>query len=182
MGNSSALGSTNGALTVNGGLLNINNFSVTNGNLTGTGGTICNNGNAARTLTIGAGNANGGIYQGVIADNTNSGTGTLALTKTGTGAITLTGANTFSGVTTVNAGKLFIHGDQTLAAGSVNVSSNATLGGTGTLGGDTTVIAALAKYDMTPKFLDSAGYTKFMTDALAVERTTLERVGLLKKD
>jgi tripartite-type tricarboxylate transporter receptor subunit TctC len=47
---------------------------------------------------------------------------------------------------------------------------------------DAGVIATMAKFDMTAKFMDSAGYTKFMTDAVAVERATLDRVGLLKKD
>jgi tripartite-type tricarboxylate transporter receptor subunit TctC len=44
------------------------------------------------------------------------------------------------------------------------------------------VIATMAKFDMTAKFMDSATYTKFMTDAVDVERATLDRVGLLRKD
>lgn len=47
---------------------------------------------------------------------------------------------------------------------------------------DPGVLAVLAKYDMTPKFMTSEQYTRFMTDALKVEKRTLERVGLLKKD
>jgi tripartite-type tricarboxylate transporter receptor subunit TctC len=47
---------------------------------------------------------------------------------------------------------------------------------------DPNVVSTMAKFDMTAKFMDSATYTKFMTDAVAVERATLERVGLLKKD
>jgi tripartite-type tricarboxylate transporter receptor subunit TctC len=47
---------------------------------------------------------------------------------------------------------------------------------------DPGVLATLGKYDMNPQFMSSAAYTKFMTDALTVERATLDRVGLLKKD
>ena len=47
---------------------------------------------------------------------------------------------------------------------------------------DEGVLATLAKYDMTPKFMTSEQYTKFMLDAIKVEQGTLERVGLTKKD
>jgi autotransporter-associated beta strand protein len=140
LGNLTGLGSSVGTLSVNGGLLNLNNIAaVTVGNLTGTGGTIANNGAGAITFTIGNGNATGGNFQGVIANNTNAGTGTLALTKTGTGSITLSGANTYTGATTINQGKLFINGST--AASNITVASGATLGGSGTLGGNATIAA-----------------------------------------
>lgn len=140
LGNRSGLGSAVGTLTVNGGLLNINNQSnVTVGNLTGTGGTIANNGSAAHTLIVGSGGGTGGNFHGVIANNTNSGTGALALTKTGTGAITLSGNNTYTDATNINQGKLFIDGST--ADGNVTVAGGATLGGKGTIGGDTTIAA-----------------------------------------
>jgi autotransporter-associated beta strand protein len=127
LGNNSALGSASGALTVNGGLLNINNTTVTIGNLDGTGGTIANNGNAARTLTIGSGNGTGGTYQGVIANNTNAGTGNLALTKTGSGTITLSGSNTYTGSTAINGGTLVLTG-ATQATTAITFTSNSSLG------------------------------------------------------
>ena len=39
------------------------------------------------------------------------------------------------------AGKLFINGDSSAATGAVSVSANATLGGTGIIGGNTTIAA-----------------------------------------
>ncbi len=139
LGNASGLGSASGELTVNGGLLNINNNNISIGNLSGTSGIIANNGNAARTVTIGSGNGGGGIYQGIIVNRTSGSSGTLNLTKIGSGTITLGGANTYTGATAINAGKLCINGNQSSASGTVTVASAATLGGTGTLGGNTTI-------------------------------------------
>ncbi len=141
LGNLNGLGSSIGNLTVNGGLLNLNNIAaVTVGNLTGTAGTIANsggNGAGTITFTIGAGGGTGGNFQGVLANTTNAGTGVLALTKTGTGSITLSGANTYTGATTINQGKLFINGST--AASNITVANGATLGGNGTLGGNASI-------------------------------------------
>jgi autotransporter-associated beta strand protein len=127
LGNTTALGSSSGPLTVNGGLLNINNQTVSIGNLTGSGGTIANNGNAARTLTIGNGNGSGGIYQGVISNNTNAGTGSLAVTKTGSGTITLAGENTYTGTTAIHSGTLVITG-ATQSTGAITFADGGVLG------------------------------------------------------
>ncbi|MEN9717767.1 MAG: hypothetical protein RIQ99_645, partial [Pseudomonadota bacterium] len=62
-------------------------------------------------------------------------TGTGALTKAGSGTLTLAGVNTYSGTTTVNAGTLTLNGAWNLGTGTATtvVASGAALGGSGTI-------------------------------------------------
>ncbi|MFD0892874.1 autotransporter-associated beta strand repeat-containing protein [Luteolibacter ambystomatis] len=90
----------------------------------------------------------------LIAGQTNVSTGTNAvemsgvmsgsgaLNKLGTGALTLSNTNTYSGATIVSAGTLFVNGS--LGNGAVTVASGATLGGTGSVGGSVTVNGSFA--------------------------------------
>ncbi|MFP4164267.1 MAG: autotransporter-associated beta strand repeat-containing protein [Chitinispirillaceae bacterium] len=68
-------------------------------------------------------------YGGVI-----SGIGTV--TKQGTDTLTLTGDNTYEGLTSVSEGALLVNGT---VAGSVSVDAGATLGGSGTVTGSVSV-------------------------------------------
>jgi autotransporter-associated beta strand protein len=95
------------------------------GRLNGAGKIIRNLGNNTKTLTLGNNNATGGNFSGSIegaSTTSNSGTlnssGIIAVTKVGTGTQTLSGANTYTGPTTINAG--------TLALGASNVLANTT--------------------------------------------------------
>ncbi|MGJ7580565.1 autotransporter-associated beta strand repeat-containing protein [Variovorax sp. RHLX14] len=92
-------------------------------------------------ITVGVNNGDG-VFSGVIASSP-SATGITAnsksFTKVGTGTQTLSGANTYVGITAVSAGKLFFNGNQAAATGAINVASGATLGGSGTLGGAVTI-------------------------------------------
>ena len=133
--------------TVRAGQLNLNGFNETVNGLFGTSGSftgqIYNNANAtASTLTIGGGNATSS-FAGLIMNNL-TGNGTVALTKIGTGTQTLSGNNTYTGATQVNAGTLFINGNQSAATGNLTVSAGAILSGTGTIGGAVNINGTLA--------------------------------------
>jgi len=73
------------------------------------------------------------VTLGGVIQNLNSGTGG-GLTKSGSGTLTLTNANSYTGATTVSAGSLLVNGALD-AASAVTVASAATLGGSGTIGG-----------------------------------------------
>jgi autotransporter-associated beta strand protein len=83
----------------------------------------------SNTLTVGGNNAST-TYSGVLSGNG-------GLTKAGGGRLALTGANIFTGTTTVNAGELALNGS---IAGDLNVALVASLSGTGTVGGNATII------------------------------------------
>ena len=73
----------------------------------------------------------------IISGSISDGVGGVSLTKTGAGTLTLSGTNTYSGVTSVFGGTLLVNGDNSGATGTVFVSGNGTvLGGTDTVGGD----------------------------------------------
>jgi autotransporter-associated beta strand protein len=160
MGNAGALGSPSATLTVNGGSLNMGSQNLTVGNLTGAGGTITGT-SGDRLLTIGQGNATGGNYQGVIE---NGAGGTTALTKTGTGTLTLSGNNTYTGATTVSQGTLIINGSN--ASTSVSVAANASLSGSGsfasaTLGGSGSIDPGNSPGIQTSAAVDPSGGLDF---------------------
>ncbi|MDB4055508.1 autotransporter-associated beta strand repeat-containing protein [Akkermansiaceae bacterium] len=60
--------------------------------------------------------------------------GTGAIEKDNTSTLTLTGANSYSGNTTINNGTLIINGNQGSATGSMTINVSGTLGGSGTIG------------------------------------------------
>ncbi|TFY90662.1 transporter [Pseudomonas nabeulensis] len=97
---------------------------TTTGNTTSLQGAIANN--AALTFEQNA----DGTYTGNL-------TGSGVLNKIGTGALLLTGNNTFIGTTNVGAGSLVVDG--TLNSATVQVANGATLSGSGTLGGAVTM-------------------------------------------
>jgi autotransporter-associated beta strand protein len=93
-------GNGKGNLTVAAGAtLDLNSFSGTVNGISGAG-TIDNAGGGASTLTVG-GNNQSGTFTGVVRNTA----GALAVVKTGTGSVALTGTNSFTGGTTVAAGK-----------------------------------------------------------------------------
>jgi autotransporter-associated beta strand protein len=124
-------GTGKGNVTVNA-TLDLATFSDTINGLTGFGTIKANGG----TLTVGDNDATS-TFSGVMQDNV----GTFSLTKTGAGTLTLSGANTYTGTTTISNGTLIV-GDGTsgsLGNTAVTVANGATLGGSGTIGGDLVV-------------------------------------------
>ena len=125
------------------------------GGLTGGSGTQLQGNNSTATnviYTIGGANTNT-VFAGVIKDGTAA---NVSLVKTGAGALTLAGANTYTGPTTVSNGTLQVsgaiaNGAVTVAGGTLLVSGSignggvtvngGTLAGSGAIGGAVNVQA-----------------------------------------
>lgn len=105
-----------------------NNQTINGLSSSGTGSALVDNlSSLSRTLTVGTTTSSpDGTFSGVIQ---NSSSGTLGLTKDGTGTLTLSGNNTYSGATTISAGtvKLGAAGVIPDGTGKGNVSVSGTL-------------------------------------------------------
>ena len=108
------------------------------GALNGTGVMIGNfSGGGVTTVTMGNTGSNGS-FSGEIAN----GTGNIVnLVKIGGGTQTFSGANTYTGTTTVNGGTLLVMNNAGSGTGTGAVTVNATLGGTGTITGSVSIAA-----------------------------------------
>ena len=97
-------------------------FTVTNNSTTASlafSGDISGGGTDVKTVTFtGAGATN---VTGVIAD----GAGTVALSKTGAGRLTLSNSNTYTGGTTVSAGTLILSNQNGFGTGTVTLAGGA---------------------------------------------------------
>lgn len=71
-------------------------------------------------------------FGGTLTNNVGVITGNIALIKSGSASLTLSGTNTYTGTTTVNAGTLVINGN--ISTSSTTVGNGAALAGTGTTG------------------------------------------------
>ena len=117
---SGTLGNVANALSIaSGATLDMNGVSATVGSLSGAG-TIDNvAGGGTSVLTTGGLNANI-TFSGVIKNTT----GTVGLTKVGTGVLTLSGTNTFSGGVTLTGGELAVSAATNLGAATIPVNFN----------------------------------------------------------
>ncbi len=120
------------------------NYGWTIGSLNGSG-TVANtaSGNATYVLTVGAANLSGSFTGIIDGNNTTGGTdgtlqaGFVALTKIGTGTQSLSGPNTYTGVTTAAGGELLLDFSAASApANNILFNTGGTFG-TATLSGGT---------------------------------------------
>jgi len=105
------------AQSINVGLTTSTNqtFNAANGNLS-IGGAIAN----SAVLTLAEGATKSIALNGAV-------TGTGALVQSGPGTLTLAGANSYSGGTSVNAGTVVLGNNASFGTGAVSIASNATI-------------------------------------------------------
>jgi autotransporter-associated beta strand protein len=132
VGVSSNLGDSGGALTVNGGTLDLHGNSLTVGSLSGSpGGTITDNSDGSGTTTLTVAEAADTWFGGTIEDGqSGQDRQTLALVMDGAGTLVLTGANSFTGGAQIDERGTLQVGDGTTdgsLAGNVAVESGGTL-------------------------------------------------------
>jgi len=119
LGNAAAIpsGPSAGSVTVNG-TLDLAGYSPALNNLAGTGTVDDLSAGGSPMLTVS--NSANSTFSGAVQNTT----GSLALTKTGAGTLTLGANNTYAGGTTIAGGAVSIAGANGLGSGAVNVTAN----------------------------------------------------------
>jgi fibronectin-binding autotransporter adhesin len=118
VGDVNALGSTTSRLTIEGGTLDINGRDITVGTLSGNAGGVIRTGITGQYgLTINQ------VASGTFGGSIQNGVGQIAVTKTGTGTLRLTGSNSYSGGTQLVQGTTEISGAGTLGSGPVTINA-----------------------------------------------------------
>ena len=119
---------------------------LTTGSIQGNGAVFL----GADDLTVGTNNL-GTTFSGLIQDGGSGGGTGGSLTKAGTGKLTLTKSNTYTGGTTITKGTLLVTNRSGSATGSGSVQVNAgTLGGTGRISGAATIGTATTAATLAP--------------------------------
>jgi len=169
-----AIGQTTKVTVNNGGLLDVQKNNII-GALSGAG-TV--RGTTVTDYSLTVNNDNGdSTFSGVIEE---SSSGKLSLAKAGTGKLTLSGANTYDGTTTVENGTLVVDGST--GAGTVTVNAGAILGGSGTIGGATTVIGMLNPGNSPGTLTFDAALTLGAASTSNFEIVSLASYDVLKND
>ncbi len=118
LANAKGLGAATGDLTINGGSLNLLNNTVTVGLLSGAAGNVTTSGTAGTLITN---STKSGTFAGTI-----TGDG-VALTKMGTGTLTLSSHNSFTGGVNLAGGGLNLGNAGALGSGTLTISAVSTL-------------------------------------------------------
>lgn len=136
-----------GPLTVDGAILKLDGYDFSFAHLSGAGGAIGNyNASTPATIAVGADDTNSS-YAGILRNGAGA---ALSLLKTGMGKLTLTGANSYTGNTVIDAGTLeladnaqlrFAIGATSGVCNTLSGAGNASLAGDFVI--DTTAAAAL---------------------------------------
>jgi autotransporter-associated beta strand protein len=175
-----------GTTAVNAGTLALGNVNaIQNSTLdTGTSGTQAVTFTVAGTNTYNLGGlqgaddlAIGGNTISVGANNTSTSfSGAIggtdgALTKVGSGTLTLSTTNTYTGATTVSAGTLVVEGS--ISTSTTTVQTGATLGGSGTVGGLTVNSGAFHTPGSSPGIQNTGNYSNAGTLAIEINGATV---------
>ncbi len=153
--------------------VDLNGFNQTVGALQDTATTnvngIVTNGIAATTSTLTVNGIASTTFNGIMQN----GAGTVALAKSGSGALTLAGVNTYTGSTLVDGGALVVSGS--ISGSAVTVSTTGTIGGTGTIGALTALSGGTVAPGASPGILNSGALsmTTGSTLSLEINGTTL---------
>ncbi len=119
LGAAGVISNSSALIVSSGATFDLNSYSETVGSIAGAG--TINNVSAAGTPTLTCGgDGTSTTFSGVISNTT----GTVALTKEGAGSLVLSGANTYTGTTTISAGTL-----QLGAAARISNSSHVVMNG-----------------------------------------------------
>jgi autotransporter-associated beta strand protein len=112
-------------------------------------------GNGAKTLTLQGSTAGIGEFAGSIVNNPTNAAAFTSVRKDGAGKWILSGANTYTGSTTVASGELAVNGS--LQSALVTVNNGATLSGTGTVQAVTLDAGAILSAGNSPGTMTFAG-------------------------
>jgi outer membrane autotransporter protein len=154
----------------------LNGPGTTVGSIAGSGTIFLGSNN----LTVG-GNLQNTVFSGVISDGGSADPGFLSffdlngpstdtggsLTKVGTGMLTLTGKNTYTGPTIIDAGSLLV--DESISSAQTLVNSGGLLGGIGVIGGSVVNSGIVSPGDSPGTLTVAGGYTQTASGTLRIE-------------
>jgi autotransporter-associated beta strand protein len=121
------------------------------------------------TLTLG-GDASGSILASSLG---NTASGTTSLVKTGSGSWTLSGANTYTGTTDLQAGSITLGADQALGTSALTLGTGTTL----TLDGHSQTLTGLSSADTTASIINGSSTAATLTVNTAVDQTYAGSLG-----